>query len=138
MKDLLRMLIVNHHGALGNVVGQLAKQSGWEVLIVERADALRKMINEKAVDLVVCDSTIAQEKLEVTTRTELVETMRSAGLKVPIFLFEDEGVEVKLDPEIMKDLGGVRIFRKPVSISEMREAIHEVGDKIASSKKGKS
>jgi DNA-binding NtrC family response regulator len=138
MKDLLRMLIVNHHGALGNVVGQLAKQSGWEVLIVERADALRKMINEKAVDLVVCDSTIAQEKLEVTTRTELVETMRSAGLKVPIFLFEDEGVEVKLDPEIMKDLGGVRIFRKPVSISEMREAIHEVGEKIASSKKGKS
>jgi DNA-binding NtrC family response regulator len=138
MNDLLRMLIVNHHGALGNVVGQLAKQSGWEVLIAERADALQKMINEKAVDLVVCDSTIAQEKLEVTTRTELVETMRSAGLKVPIFLFEDEGVEVKLDPEIMKDLGGVRIFRKPVSISEMREAIHEVGEKIASSKKGKS
>ena len=132
------MLIVNHHGALGNVVGQLAKQSGWEVLIAERADALQKMINEKAVDLVVCDSTIAQEKLEVTTRTELVETMRSAGLKVPIFLFEDEGVEVKLDPEIMKDLGGVRIFRKPVSISEMREAIHEVGEKIASLRKGKS
>ena len=138
MANLLRMLIVNHHGALGNVVGQLAKQSGWEVLIVERADALQKMINEKAVDLVVCDSTIAQEKLEVTTRTELVETMRSAGLKVPIFLFEDEGVEVKLDPEIMKDLGGVRIFRKPVSISEMREAIHEVGEKIASLKRGKS
>ena len=137
MADLLRMLIVNHHGALGNVVGQLAKQSGWEVLVVERADALRKMINEKAVDLVVCDSTIAQEKLEVTSRTELVETMRSAGLKVPIFLFEDEGVEVKLDPEIMKDLGGVRVFRKPVSISEMREAIHQVGEKIVSLKKGK-
>jgi DNA-binding NtrC family response regulator len=137
MADLLRMLIVNHHGALGNVVGQLAKQSGWEVVIVERSDALRKMINEKAVDLVVCDSTIAQEKLEVTSRTELVETMRSAGLKVPIFLFEDEGVEVKLDPEIMKDLGGVRVFRKPVSISEMREAIHQVGEKIVSLKKGK-
>ena len=137
MANLLRMLIVNHHGALGNVVGQLAKQSGWEVVIVERSDALRKMINEKAVDLVVCDSTIAQEKLEVTSRTELVETMRSAGLKVPIFLFEDEGVEVKLDPEIMKDLGGVRVFRKPVSISEMREAIHQVGEKIVSLKKGK-
>jgi DNA-binding response OmpR family regulator len=132
------MLIVNHHGSLGNVVGQLGRQSGWEVLIVERADALRKMINEKAVDLVVCDSTIAQEKLEVTTRTELVETMRSAGLKVPIFLFEDEGVEVKLDPEIMKDLGGVRIFRKPVSISEMRGAIDEVSRKVASLKKEKS
>jgi len=132
------MLIVNHHGALGNVVGQLAKQSGWEVLIVERSDALRKMINEKKMDLVVCDSTIAQERLEVTSRTELVEAMRAAGLKVPIFLFEDEGVEVKMDPEVMKDLGGVRIFRKPVSIAEMREAIHEVGEKIASLKKGKS
>ena len=130
------MLIVNHHGALGNVVGQLAKQSGWEVLIVERADALRKMINEKKMDLVVCDSTIAEEKLELTSRTELVEEMRSAGLKVPIFLFEDEGVEVKLDPEVMKDLGGVRVFRKPVSITEMREAILEVGEKIKSSKKG--
>jgi DNA-binding NtrC family response regulator len=129
------MLIVNHHGALGNVVGQLAKQSGWEVLIVERSDALRKMINEKKMDLVVCDSTIAQERLEVTSRTELVEAMRAAGLKVPIFLFEDEGVEVKMDPEVMKDLGGVRIFRKPVSIAEMREAIHEVGEKIASLKK---
>jgi DNA-binding response OmpR family regulator len=138
MDAQLRMLIVNHHGSLGNVVGQLGRQSGWEVLIVERADALRKMINEKAVDLVVCDSTIAQEKLEVTTRTELVETMRSAGLKVPIFLFEDEGVEVKLDPEIMKDLGGVRIFRKPVSISEMRGAIDEVSRKVASLKKEKS
>jgi len=132
---MLRMLIVNHHGALGNVVGQLAKQSGWEVLIVERSDALRKMINEKKMDLVVCDSTIAQERLEVTSRTELVEAMRAAGLKVPIFLFEDEGVEVKMDPEVMKDLGGVRIFRKPVSIAEMREAIHEVGEKIASLKK---
>ena len=132
------MLIVNHYGALGNVIGQLAKQSGWEVLIVERADALRKMIDEKAFDLVVCDSTIAQEKLEVTSRTELVEAMRAAGLKVPIFLFEDEGVEVKMDTEVMKDLGGVRIFRKPVSISEMREAIHEVAEKIASLKKGKS
>ena len=132
------MLIVNHHGALGNVVGQLAKQSGWEVLIVERSGALSKMINEKKMDLVVCDSTIAQEKLEVTSRTELVETMRTAGLKVPIFLFEDEGVEVKMDPEVMKDLGGVRIFRKPVSISEMREAIHEVSQKIESSKKGKA
>ena len=138
MANLLRMLIVNHHGALGNVVGQLAKQSGWEVLIVERKDALLKMINEKTMDLVVCDSTIAQEKLEVTSRTELVEAMRSAGLKVPIFLFEDEGVEVKMDPEVMKDLGGVRIFRKPVSIAEMREAIHEVGQKIESSKKGKA
>ena len=138
MANLLRMLIVNHHGALGNVVGQLAKQSGWDVMIAERADAIRKMINEKKMDLVVCDSTIAQEKLEATSRTELVEAMRSAGLKVPIFLFEDEGVEVKLDPEIMKDLGGVRIFRKPVSISEMREAIHEVGQKIETLKKGKS
>jgi DNA-binding response OmpR family regulator len=132
------MLIVNHHGALGNVVGQLAKQSGWDVMIAERSDAVRKMINEKQMDLVVCDSTIAQEKLEVTSRTELVEAMRSAGLKVPIFLFEDEGVEVKMDPEVMKDLGGVRIFRKPVSIAEMREAIHEVGQKIESSKKGKA
>jgi FixJ family two-component response regulator len=96
------------------------------------------MIQEKSMDLVVCDSTIAQEKLEVTTRTELVQTMRSAGLKVPIFLFEDEGVEVKMDPEVMKGLGGVRIFRKPVSIAEMREAIHEVGQKIESSKKGKA
>jgi len=132
------MLIVNHHGALGNVVGQLAKQSGWDVMIAERSDAVRKMINEKQMDLVVCDSTIAQEKLEATSRTELVEAMRSAGLKVPIFLFEDEGVDVKMDPEVMKDLGGVRIFRKPVSIAEMREAIHEVGQKIESSKKGKA
>jgi DNA-binding response OmpR family regulator len=132
------MLIVNHHGALGNVVGQLAKQSGWEVLVVERADALHKMIHDEKMDLIVCDSTIAQEKLEVTSRTELVEAMRSAGLKVPIFLFEDEGVEVKMDPEVMKDLGGVRIFRKPVSIAEMREAIHEVGQKNESSKKGKA
>jgi CheY-like chemotaxis protein len=136
MENMLRMLIVNHHGALGNVVGQLAKQSGWEVLISERPDALKKMIQEKSMDLVVCDSTMAQEKLEVTTRTELVQTMRSAGLKVPIFLFEDEGVEVKLDPEIMKDLGGVRVFRKPVSISEMRDAIHEVEVKILAAKKG--
>jgi len=136
MANLLRMLIVNHHGALGNVVGQLAKQSGWEVLVVERADALKKMLKEAKMDLVVCDSTIAQEKLEVTSRTELVEAMRSAGLKVPIFLFEDEGVEVKMDPEVMKDLGGVRIFRKPVGIAEMREAIHEVGNKVESLKKG--
>jgi len=130
------MLIVNHHGALGNVVGQLAKQSGWEVFVAERADALKKMLKEEKMDLVVCDSTIAQEKLEITSRTELVEAMRSAGLKVPIFLFEDEGVDFKIDPEVMKDLGGVRIFRKPVGIAEMREAIHEVGNKIESLKKG--
>jgi len=136
MANLLRMLIVNHHGALGNVVGQLAKQSGWEVFVAERADALKKMLKEEKMDLVVCDSTIAQEKLEITSRTELVEAMRSSGLKVPIFLFEDEGVDVKMDPEVMKDLGGVRIFRKPVGIAEMREAIHEVGNKIESLKKG--
>jgi hypothetical protein len=69
---------------------------------------------------------------------ELVKILRAAGRKVQVFLFENEGPEVELDPEVMKGLGGVRIFRKPVSIAEMREAIHEVGQKIESSKKGKA
>ena len=133
-----RVLIANHHGALGNVIGQICTQSGWEVTVADRREALENALNKDHFDLVVCDSTIAQEKLEVISRTELVQALRAAGRNVQVFLFEDEGTEVNLDPEVMKGLGGVRIFRKPVSIAEMREAIHEVGQKIESSKKGKA
>lgn len=133
------MLIVDHHGSLGSVVGQLAKQSGWEPFVVElRSDDLGKVIIEKAMDLIVCDSTAAKEGLEVTSRTKLVEMIHSAGLKVPIFLLEDEGVDVRIDPEVMKGLGSVRIFRKPISISEMRNAIREEQLKIESLRNGKA
>ena len=138
MANLLRILIANHHGALGNVVGQLAKQSGWEVVVADRRENLENELNKDHFDLVVCDSTIAQEKLEVISRTELVKALRAAGRNVQVFLFEDEGTEGNFDPEVMKNLGGVRIFRKPISIAEMREAIHEVGQNIESSKKGKA
>ena len=133
-----RILIANHHGALGNVIGQISTQSGWEVTVADRREALEEALTKSNFDLVVCDSTIAQEKLEAISRMELVKTLRAAGRKVQVFLFENEGPEVELDPEVMKGLGGVRIFRKPVSIAEMREAIHEVGQKIESSKKGKA
>ena len=135
MKEKLRILIANHHGALGNVIGQIATQSGWEVIVAERRDALENAIRNDNFDLVVCDSTIAQEKLEIISRTDLVQTLRGAGRKVQIFLFEDEGVEVKLDPEVMRDLGGVKIFRKPVSISEMRAALHAIVKRTPEEKK---
>jgi DNA-binding response OmpR family regulator len=138
MNKKLRILIANHHGALGGVIGQISAQSGWEVTVADRREALEEALTKNNFDLVVCDSTIAQEKLEAISRMELVKNLRAAGRKVQVFLFENEGVEVELDPEVMKGLGGVRIFRKPVSIAEMREAIHEVGQKIESSKKGKA
>jgi DNA-binding response OmpR family regulator len=121
-----RILIANHHGALGNVIGQISTQSGWEVVVADRREALQNALNKDNFDLVVCDSTIAQEKLEVISRTELVQTLRAAGRKVQVFLFEDEGTEVNLDPDVMKELGGITIFRKPVSISEIRAALHNL------------
>jgi DNA-binding response OmpR family regulator len=121
-----RILIANHNGALGNVIGQISTQSGWEVVVADRREALKNALNKDNFDLVVCDSTIAQEKLEVISRTELVQTLRAAGRKVQVFLFEDEGTEVNLDPDVMKELGGITIFRKPVSISEIRAALHNL------------
>jgi len=130
-----RVLIANHHGALGNVIGQISTQSGWEVTIADRREALENALHKDNFDLVVCDSTIAQEKLEVISRTELVQALRAAGRKVQVFLFEDEGTEVKLDPDVMKELGGITIFRKPVSISEIRAALHNLVKRTPEEKK---
>jgi DNA-binding response OmpR family regulator len=121
-----RVLIANHHGALGNVIGQICTQSGWEVTVADRREALENALHKDNFDLVVCDSTIAQEKLEVISRTELVQVLRTAGRKVQVFLFENEGKEVKLDPDVMKELGGITIFQKPVSISEIRAKINNL------------
>jgi DNA-binding response OmpR family regulator len=121
-----RVLIANHHGALGNVIGQICTQSGWEVTVADRREALENALHKDNFDLVVCDSTIAQEKLEVVSRTELVQALRTAGRKVQVFLFENEGKEVKLDPDVMKELGGITIFQKPVSISEIRAKINNL------------
>jgi DNA-binding response OmpR family regulator len=121
-----RVLIANHHGALGNVIGQICTQSGWEVTVADRREALENALHKDNFDLVVCDSTIAQEKLEVISRTELVQVLRTAGRKVQVFLFENEGKEVKLDPDVMKELGGITIFQKPVSISEIRDKINNL------------
>ena len=121
-----RILIANHHGALGNVIGQISTQSGWEVTVADRREALEEALTKNNFDLVVCDSTIAQEKLEAISRMELVKILRAAGRNVQVFLFENEGTEVKLDPDVMKGLGGVTIFQKPVSISEIRAALHNV------------
>jgi DNA-binding response OmpR family regulator len=130
-----RILIANHHGALGNVMGQIAIQSGWETVVADRREALQKAIMDDNFDLVVCDSTIAQENLEIISRTDLVQTLRAAGRKVKVFLFEDEGIEVKLDPEVMKDLGGIKIFRKPVSITELRNELHAIVRRTTDEKK---
>ena len=116
-------------------MGQIAIQSGWETVVADRREALQKAIMDDNFDLVVCDSTIAQENLEIISRTDLVQTLRAAGRKVKVFLFEDEGIEVKLDPEVMKDLGGIKIFRKPVSISELRNELHAIVRRTSDEKK---
>jgi DNA-binding response OmpR family regulator len=121
-----RVLIANHHGALGNVIGQICTQLGWEVTVADRREALENALHKDKFDLVVCDSTIAQEKLELISRTELVQALRTAGQKVQVFLFENEGKEVKLDPDVVKELGGITIFQKPVSISEIRAKINNL------------
>lgn len=129
----MNLLVVNHHGALGRLIGQLASQTGWVVKIANRVPDFRKMISEEKIDLLVCDATPAQEVQESVTRLEFIQTLRDAKVATPVFLFEEEGVETTLDPELTQRLGGITVFRKPVGLADMRKALAKVADSLAGS-----
>lgn len=131
----MNILIVNHHGALGRLIGQLASQTGWVVRITNRVPDFRKIISEEKIDLLVCDSTPAEEEKELVSRLEFVQTLREAKVSTPVFLFEEEGEEIALEPELTKKLGGITVFRKPVSIGDIRKALAKAADSLVGSGK---
>jgi DNA-binding NtrC family response regulator len=98
-------LIVNHHGSLRRLVGQLASQTGWLVKIANLMPDFRKMIPEEKIDLLVCDATPAQEVQESVTRLEFIQTLRDAKVTTPVFLFEEEGEEITLEPDLTQKAG---------------------------------
>ena len=126
----MNILIINHHGALGRLVGQLASQTGWVVTVTNRIPDFRKLIETQKIDLLVCDATPAEEEMEQVSRLEFIQTLREAKVSTPVFLFEEEGEEVCLDPELTQKLGGITVFRKPVSIGDIRKALAKVADSL--------
>ena len=117
----MNALIVNHHGALGRLVGQLASQTGWVIKVTNRILDLRKMVGEEKIDLIVCDATAAEEAEETVTRLEFIRVLRAGNVHTRVLLFEPEGTEVTVDPETAKVLGGITVLRKPVGLAEVRK-----------------
>jgi DNA-binding response OmpR family regulator len=129
------ILIVNHHGSLGKLIGQVALQGGWRVLIADRLENMQAIFQNNRIDLVVCDATPEEEAVEKISRLDFTQSLRNLGLKVPVILFEDEGTEVALDPDLAKGIGGIQIFRKPIHIHEIRNAMEQVKAEILKKKK---
>jgi len=128
------ILIVNHHGSLGKMIGQVALQGGWKVLIADRLENMQAIFQNNRIDLVVCDATPEEEAVEKISRLDFTQSLRNLGLKVPVILFEDEGTEVALDPDLAKEIGGIQIFRKPIHIHEIRNAMERVKAEILKKK----
>lgn len=127
----MNVLIVNHHGSLGKLFEVLASQMGCKVFTARRAHDFRFLVDSKSIDLIVCDATAIEEAMEHVTRMEFIQVLRDAGLKTRIFLFEQAGTEVTIDPVLAAKLGGIRIFRKPVSVFEVRNALNQVEAEIS-------
>ena len=126
----MKLLVVNHHAALGTLVGNLARQTGWTVIQCDRTPDFREIIKKENVELISCDATAAEEAKETVSRLDFIQLLREHNIKTPVFLFEEQGSEVTLDPDLVKKLGGITIFRKPVPISDIRHAINLVADEI--------
>lgn len=117
----MNALIVNHHGALGRLVGQLASQTGWGIKVVNRILDFRKIVADEQIDLIVCDATAAEEAKESVSRMEFIKVLRDGNVHTRVLLFEPEGTEVTVDPEVAKLLGGITVLRKPVGLAEVRK-----------------
>lgn len=126
----MNALVVNHHGALGRLVGQLASQTGWVIKVTNRILDLRKIVGEEKIDLIVCDATAAEEAKETVTRLEFIRVLRDGNVHTPVFLFEPEGTEVTVDPETARALGGITVLRKPVGMAEVRKFLAATAESI--------
>lgn len=122
----MNVLIVNHHGSLGKLFAVLAEHMGCKVSSAQRLYDFRSLVTTRAIDLIVCDATASEEAQEHVTRMEFISVLRNAGLKTRVFLFEQEGQEVSIDPSEAARLGSIRVFRKPVSVYEVRNALNQV------------
>lgn len=126
----MNILIVNHHGALGRLVGQLASQTGWVIKITSRILDLRVLLAKEKIDLIVCDATAAEEAEETIGRLEFIKVLRDAHVQTRVLLFEQEGTEVTVDPVEAEALGGVTVLRKPVAIADVRRFLAQTVDHI--------
>ncbi|MCX6934928.1 MAG: hypothetical protein NTZ01_01825 [Verrucomicrobia bacterium] len=122
----MNILIINHYEVPAKVIGRIAEQSGWHVLIVEGMGDLPNLLKQNEIDLLVCDLIPPAESKEEVSRITRIEELRKAGVNTPVFLLEEEKAEVPLDPKWADRLGGVNLFQKPVSIRQMRQGLNEV------------
>lgn len=130
----MNVLIVNHHGALGRLVGKLASQTGWVIKVTNRILDLRKMVADEQIDLIVCDATAAEEAEESVSRMEFIKVLRDGNVHTQVLLFEPEGTEVTVDPEVAKLLGGITVLRKPVALAELRKTLADTADYVKNKK----
>ena len=116
------------------MIGQIALQSGWKALVANRLENMQAIFQNNRIDLVFCDATPEEEAVEKISRLDFIQSLRNLGIKVPVILFEDEGTEVALDPELAKEIGGIQILRKPIHTDEIRNAMEKVKEEILKKK----
>lgn len=122
MSSAKRVLVVDDNPALANVVRYNLVQAGLEVGVARNGREAWQRLQEIDVACVVTDYQMPEmDGGELCLRMR--QSPKLAG--VPIFLLTAK--ELELDAwKVIHDMGVVRIWPKPFSPSELREAVVEL------------
>jgi two-component system, NtrC family, response regulator AtoC len=114
-----RILVVEEHDPLRQVVVSVFSHQGFEVEGASDADAAFELLCHKRFDCVVSDY-----RLSRCTAADLMERIKEFGLDVP-FVITTALPDFDIAVEMMK-LGAKDIIRKPLDAEELGERVKEI------------
>jgi DNA-binding response OmpR family regulator len=124
--DKKTVLVVEDNQDIAQLLGQLLRAYGCEVLTAQNMDMVEEKVKESQVDLLLLDILLPEE---VEDGRKIAENLRNAGHKFPIYFMT--GLR---PPDVGKEyLGLVNGFlRKPFSLRDLRKVLNEaLGSSVA-------
>lgn len=117
--DMPRILLVDDDLRLRELIGRYLEQQGLKVLAVGNGEAMRKVLAEQHVDLMVLDL-----MLPGADGLSLTQSLRAAGNRLPIIMLTARGDEV--DRVVGLELGADDYLPKPCNPRELLARIRAV------------
>jgi DNA-binding response OmpR family regulator len=123
MRDFMKLLVIDDQEEVGDLIGEIASQSGWESALCTSVDHVYELIEREKVNLLFLDFFMPEKNgLEILTE------LRAKGCNVLTVLCS--GMISEINPARAKELGVIQIMEKPIGIDQLRAILNYASKSI--------
>ncbi len=123
------VMVVDDDESILRLIGEIMRKEGYQVLQAEDGEKAFALFQQKPCDLVITDLLMPNKE-----GLELIQELRGIKPNVKIIAYSGGG---QLEPDdyldFAKGMGADRVFSKPISIIDLKQAASQLLDEIESS-----